>query len=634
MKKALLSLGATAALLLVLLFCSYAQAADEPPKTADGKDKTTETKQPTDVKEVKEEKKEAPKPDDKVKKEEKKEIEKESVKEEVNVPNVPVDLNPKTPIVKEKEQLKFFQLDGYYRMRYQLFHRLDLGQITPLAPYPKDCYSVNKSKDSKCGSDLFSGANMRLSLNPTINVSEDVKLVMRVDVMDNLVLGSTPDTLDFRAGSPNSSGYTSFASTAVTPRYGMNSWQDAIAVKSLYGDVRLPFGVLRFGRMASQFGLGINVNNGSGINSDYGDFVDRVMFATKLFEHLVFVTWDMPNNGITAHNGLIGNGQEKNLTMLDDVGQWTFGFAKKDKQEDIDEKLHNGELVLNYGILNVLRNQNYEIPAGVTNSNSSYGTPTEKANVELVDRGLFLYILDVWGKLLYENLRLEFEGVLVTGSVDNIMAQNQDPHGCDFLQYGFVVQADYGFLDNKLVAGLELGMASGDPDMGWGVYPVMNNQDNYSGGKQFESDHKITNFRFDPDYRVDMLLFREIIGTVTDALYFKGVAEFRPATGLSARLEGIYSMALNAASVPYYASSFSQKEAEKAADSKQLGFELDLHITYTSSDKYYFGVSYGILFPGAGLGKLEKDPNNENLALWHPATGVAQAFQAMAAIIF
>jgi hypothetical protein len=37
MKKALLSLGATAALLLVLLFCSYAQAADEPPKTADGK---------------------------------------------------------------------------------------------------------------------------------------------------------------------------------------------------------------------------------------------------------------------------------------------------------------------------------------------------------------------------------------------------------------------------------------------------------------------------------------------------------------------------------------------------------------------------------------------------------------------
>jgi hypothetical protein len=65
-----------------------------------------------------------------------------------------------------------------------------------------------------------------------------------------------------------------------------------------------------------------------------------------------------------------------------------------------------------------------------------------------------------------------------------------------------------------------------------GRLPVMNNQDNYSGGKQFESDHKITNFRFDPDYRVDMLLFREIIGTVTDALYFKGVAEFRPATGL------------------------------------------------------------------------------------------------------
>ena len=34
-------------------------------------------------------------------------------------------------------------------------------------------------------------------------------------------------------------------------------------------------------------------------------------------------------------------------------------------------------------------------------------------------------------------------------------------------------------------------------------------------------DHTVDNFRFHPDYHIDQILFREIIGTVTDAIYVR-----------------------------------------------------------------------------------------------------------------
>ncbi|MBX3188062.1 MAG: alginate export family protein [Labilithrix sp.] len=63
----------------------------------------------------------------------------------------------------------------------------------------------------------------------------------------------------------------------------------SIAIRRLYGEARLPFGVLRVGRQAYDRGAGVLVNDGDGRRNRFGvayrgDNVDRVLFATKPIE--------------------------------------------------------------------------------------------------------------------------------------------------------------------------------------------------------------------------------------------------------------------------------------------------------------------------------------------------------------
>ncbi len=63
-------------------------------------------------------------------------------------------------------------------------------------------------------------------------------------------------------------------------------------------------------------------------------------------------------------------------------------------------------------------------------------------------------------------------------------------------------------------------------------------------------DAYITNFRFNPSFRPDMILFRELIGGVTDALYFKPNASYKIADGFNIFAAVIYSRAIYATSTP------------------------------------------------------------------------------------
>ena len=56
----------------------------------------------------------------------------------------------------------------------------------------------------------------------------------------------------------------------------------AVEVKRVWGEYMTPVGQLRFGRMPSQWGLGMVDNAGDGIDSDYQTTVDRIMFVTGI----------------------------------------------------------------------------------------------------------------------------------------------------------------------------------------------------------------------------------------------------------------------------------------------------------------------------------------------------------------
>src|SRR5262249_1120252 len=149
---------------------------------------------------------------------------------------------PGFPTQREK-QLQFFELSGYMRFRTEFWHDFHLGFRdnglgTPFQ-VPADCYQTGVTGNN-CDQTL-STANMRLRMEPTFNVSEQVRVKAQVDFLDNLVLGSTPEGLvSGSAGvpglmnpppAPDNVPVSGFNRTQVPPQAGRNSLTDSVQVK-------------------------------------------------------------------------------------------------------------------------------------------------------------------------------------------------------------------------------------------------------------------------------------------------------------------------------------------------------------------------------------------------------------------
>jgi uncharacterized protein (TIGR04551 family) len=99
----------------------------------------------------------------------------------------------------------------------------------------------------------------------------------------------------------------------------------------------------------------------------------------------------------------------------------------------------------------------------------------------------------------------------------------------------------------------------------------------------------VRNFRFNPAYRVDLVLWREILGGVTDAWYLKPSVRYELFEGLGAEASLVYSQAIYASSTP-------------SGVNRALGIEADLGASYRSDDGFIAALAYGVLQPLGGLG--------------------------------
>jgi len=120
------------------------------------------------------------------------------------------------------------------------------------------------------------------------------------------------------------------------------------------------------------------------------------------------------------------------------------------------------------------------------------------------------------------------------------------------------------------------------------------------------SDNRVDNFRFHPDFRIDRILFREIIGTVTDAVYLRPhgrVTISKASSGeLFFDLTGVASWAVQASSAP------GQKNA--------LGIELDPTVAYEATQGFKIALEQGTLFPLAGLDNPRLGMTAKTAQLW------------------
>lgn len=568
----------------------------------------------------------------------------------------------------EEEQLKFFEINGYFRLRADLFHNIDLGiydKLRPITDLPTDNRNINDNSANdpfrRRRDNTIASTNMRLRLSPIFNISEDIKIRMDIDILDNVVLGTTPDT--YRHGSPGTApGIAGFSSSQVPPRAGSNSHTDSIEVKRVWAEVRTPFGLIKFGRMPSHWGTGMYINDGNCLDCDYGDTVDRILFGTKLFEHVLFFGYDFPNEGLTNDSNFEYGGQNLDATQLDDVTQLVFGFARKHSDAEAEELIENNDFVIDYGFYNVIRWQSYSLESWDISPYGDYPIAGDPETVfgeqkmlrnKFIKRNLKVYIGDLWFKFLWKRLHIETEAAWLNGRIGSAQLQSgggddeSDKDSLQINQYGWVLQADYKFLDDSLFVGAEWGWASGDPyhaqeleiDSGFGVYPMKDKQ--YANGAYqrtkngpYLRDRAVENFRFDPDYIVDMILFREIIGTVTNATYLKPTIQYNITPSIGVRADMIFSWALEADSTPSYNRAKWQTQDEVGVastppvsrdPSQWLGFELDLKVFYESFDGFGSSLQYGVFFPGKAFGYLDQYASGG--ARWYYAPDIAQSLQ-------
>ncbi len=344
-----------------------------------------------------------------------------------------------------------------------------------------------------------------------------------------------------------------------------------------------PWFELRAGQMASQWGLGLLANDGKARPGrfgfpDQGDLSMRLLLATRPFVR--FSGW--PAKVILA----LGGGmvyRDENASLRDgDLGAEAIGSLIF-RDEGIDAGLY-------------LAGRFQEDEAG-----------TE----------LNVLAMDLYGQWDQgQGLMLAGELSVLTGSTDRVIRSDQ-LDGMDILSYGGAARLGWHFDCLDLLPIMEIGFASGDSN---------------------PHDATLTNFFFDPDYHVGLVLFDSILramtamdaqqaadpervgqalpgvdllpneGRISGVIYFNPTVSFRPLSQLQVLVGLVY--ALSAAPYAQSYQTFSHGGVATNAYGKvdagrQLGWEIDFGVEWTQpiwhSLQLQAGLQTGWFFPGSAF---------------------------------
>ena len=527
-------------------------------------------------------------------------------------------LLPTTPALPppkgRRKRWKLFEMDGYYRLRTDWFKNFNLGfNSDPSlggAPFPRalGCSSTTVVPMHPCD-DSLSSANMRLRLEPTFNLDEGTSIHVQADVYDNLVLGSTPTDLTLNGGysTSNPPPVGAFGNTQAPAVKGVNSDRDAITVKRAWAEVAVPLGILKAGRMPNHWGMGIYHNGGGrdpisgtyNYDADYGDTVDRVSFSAQIpgtqLRAMVASDWDttrLVSNQTSANKG--HEGHPFDLDDSDDTNGWVGVISKMTPPQDFKDSVDRGETVFDYGLYFEYKTQSWdENLSGFTLGNTYDSSPA----TAYVPRDLKTYTPDLWAKLGVGPVTLEGELVGQFGTVNHL-----DDLGvvgkADIRKLGGAGRVTWKGVEGKLRLGAETGFASGDQ---WDNTVQGNTNIAYANQLGDPSicnaQHTctLTQFMFNRDYQVDMILWRHLVGAVTNAAYAKPFLSYDLTKSITFKVANVTSFALKPVATP--------------GNSVMYGTEFDGDLGYYGNH-IYIGLSYGVLFP---LGAMAHNPNDTSV---------------------
>ena len=451
-------------------------------------------------------------------------------------------LLPTTPALPapkgRRKRWKLFEIDGYFRTRTDWFKNFNLGFTDDPAlggaPFPRALGCATGELTAPCEESL-SSATMRLRLEPTINLSEGTSVHIQADLLDNVVLGSTP----------------------------LNEIYNGAAYDPFSGNYDL--------------------------DSDYGDNVDRASFTAPIpgTPLRAMIATDWASTRFVSNQTNAGFGREGHPWDLDDKDDSTAYVAvisRLDSPTEFKDKVDRGELALNYGVYFEYRSQEWD-----TNTNGAQvGSAPDIDGADddvYVFRGMKQYSPDIWFKLAYKRIQLEGEVIAQLGSIASLDDYIDNLTNVDIRKYGGTGRFTWKGLEGKLRLGVESGAASGDQ---WdskvpGRINVVNRNELGNGGL---SDRKLSQFIFDREYRIDMILWRHLVGGVTNAGYVKPFLGYDISKSIGFKVANITSYALKTVATP--------------GNSRMYGTEFNASIGYTNNGLNAF-IAYGVLFPFAAL---------------------------------
>jgi uncharacterized protein (TIGR04551 family) len=564
---------------------------------------------------------------------------------------------------KKEKSIQFLQLNGYLRGRGFYWHNFNLGHFNDpsvranpfTAPYSEiptgqgamamqqasSCSSNERTANPECRERGIRTADMRFRLEPTLNLSEQIRIKSQIDIFDNLVLGSTPEGFYINGRGGAADGYPTLNSRGQVPQESVvNALQSSIRAKRAWGEIKIPLVEIGFGRMPFHWGTGMLFNDGNCNDCDFGTTVDRIMVTARNWNHFVSLSYDWaatgPNSAIVRNQQLIG--WNYNLDNVDDVNQYTLAFGRRDDDVTIADKLKHGKVVFNYGALLMARHQDWDLtynPRPQVTEADAMGQDTSglvslnDLQKSLGKRSAWSITADVWARLQFKKLYLEVEGAGIFGNIGELGVYGNTGAAAStpiratlgLQQLGGILRGNYRFLKDALIVGLEVGSGSGpqngDPrgELNYRLARESPNGplDTTTGMLQLRNSR----FTFDPDHHVDMILFRRILGTVYNATYMKPNIAYWIIDSFGGQAEFIYSMANRPATFPGHA--------------VNLGAEINLRLMYRNLEEGFFAtLEYGVLFD---LGGLTQKPD-----IWADSRKVdatiAQAFQAKVMLKF
>lgn len=467
-----------------------------------------------------------------------------------------------------------FDIHGQFRLRGEMFYNLDLDR----GPTPSGQLFYPVPLADPEGQTLHAG-DLRFRTDLAVYApGGGVAAKVRLDVPDNLALGAFPD------------GVPSASTSQKAPDF-------VARLKRAYMEVLTPVGVFTGGRMGNQWGLGILANGGDCSDCDSGDSTDRIAFLSPIGGYVFAVAFDFSASGpFTPRKA---PGRVVDVDPSDDVRSVTF--AVLDFKNDLarERRRKAGKTTFEYGAYAAYRWQDKDIPLSYLPVEAG-DIPLTRASV--MQRGYSAAAVDGWARLTLPRGRIEFEAAFLYAHVDQVSllpgALLRQPS--ESIQFGAAIESDFGRPEDAFGGGIDLGVASGDPAPGFGVkqtplspQPVAGDLDGIQANPPL--DNSVDNFRFHPDYRVDRILFREIIGTVTDAVYIRPHVRYTAldlgTSQFVLSLTGIASFALQSTSTP--------------GGQSPLGVELDPTLAYRHDDGFGVSLEHGVLFPLAGLDNRE-----------------------------